>query len=97
MGGAKKSFDTDILTFEGSNLTINQLIKNIIQIKPENTPEFDTKNLLVAVNGVDSSALHGYNTKLNDNDVISIIPIIHGGMYSRIQFSIMHSGNSMKL
>ena len=91
MGGAKKSFDTDILTFEGSNLTINQLIKNIIQIKPENTPEFDTKNLLVAVNGVDSSALHGYNTKLNDNDVISIIPIIHGGMYSRIQFSIMHS------
>ena len=91
MGGAKKSFSTDSITLEESSLTINELIDYLIQIKPKNSLEFDTKNLLIAVNGIDSSALQGYDTKLNDNDVVSIIPIIHGGTHSRIQFSIMHS------
>ncbi len=91
MGGAKKSFSTDSVMVEKNSLTINELIHHLIQIKPKNTIEFDTKNLLIAVNGVDSSALEGYNTKLNDNDIVNIIPIIHGGAYSRIQFSIMQS------
>mgnify|MGYP002867199774 CR=1 FL=1 len=91
MGGAKKSFSTDSITLEKSNLTIEKLIDHLIQIKPKSTLEFDTKNLLIAVNGIDSSALHGYNTKLNNNDIVSIIPIIHGGAYPRIQFSIMRS------
>ena len=69
MGGAKKSFSTDKILLEKSNLTINELIKHLIQIKPNNTLEFDTKNLLIAVNGVDSSALQSYNTKVNDNDI----------------------------
>jgi len=91
IGGAKKSFSTDSVTLNESNITLNELIDHLKQIKPKNTLEFDTKNLLIAVNGIDSSALEGYNTKLNDNDVVSIIPIIHGGTHSRMQFSIMHS------
>nr|AIE96833.1 thiamine S protein [uncultured marine thaumarchaeote AD1000_88_A06] len=62
-----------------------------MQIKPKDTLEFDTKNLLIAVNGVDSSALQGYDTKLSGNDEISIIPIIHGGSSRRIQFSVAQS------
>ena len=61
------------------------------QIKPKDTLEFDIANLLIAVNGIDSSALDGLDTKLEDNDVVSIIPVIHGGTASRIQFSIMNS------
>ena len=91
MGGAKKSFSTDSVILKESSMTLNELIDHLIQIKPKDTLEFDTKNLLIAVNGIDSSALQGYNTKLCDNDVVSIIPIIHGGAHSRIQFSIMHS------
>ena len=87
MGGAKKSFSTDSVTLKESSMTLNELIDHLIQIKPKNTLEFDTKNLLIAVNGIDSSALQGYDTKLNDNDVVSIIPIIHGGAHFRIQFS----------
>jgi len=62
-----------------------------MQIKPKDTLEFDTKNLLIAVNGVDSSALQGYDTKLSGNDEISIIPILHGGSSRRIQFSVAQS------
>jgi molybdopterin converting factor small subunit/tRNA threonylcarbamoyladenosine modification (KEOPS) complex Cgi121 subunit len=90
-GGAKKSFSTDKIILEKNASTINELINHLMEIKPKDTLEFDTKNLLIAVNGVDSSALQGYDTKLNNNDEISIIPIIHGGSSRRIQFSVAQS------
>jgi len=91
LGGAKKSFSIDKIVLEKNASTINELINHLMQIKPKDTLEFDTKNLLIAVNGVDSSALQGYDTKLSDNDEISIIPIIHGGSSRRIQFSVAQS------
>ncbi len=91
LGGAKKSFSTDKIVLEKNTSTINELIRYLMEIKPKDTLEFDTKNLLIAVNGVDSSALQGYDTKLNSNDEISIIPIIHGGSSRRIQFSVAQS------
>ena len=90
LGGAKKSFSTDKIVLEKNADTINELINHLMEIKPKDTLEFDTKNLLIAVNGVDSSALQGYDTKLNSNDEISIIPVIHGGS-RRIQFSVAQS------
>ena len=79
------------MLFEKNILTLSELIKHLIQRKPKDTLEFDIANLLIAVNGIDSSALDGLDTKLEDNDVVSIIPVIHGGTASRIQFSIMNS------
>ncbi len=87
-GGVRKSFDTDEIILEKSDLTVRQLIDYLISSKPENTTSFDGKNLLIAVNGVDSSALNGVETILNDNDVINIIPIIHGGASSRMKLQV---------
>ena len=91
IGGAKKSFSTDKIVLGEKVNTVNELVNHLIKIKPKDTLEFDVKNLIIAVNGVDTSALDGHNTKLNDYDEISIVPIIHGGSTTRIQFSIMHS------
>ena len=91
MGGAKKSFSTDKIVLEKNTSTINELISHLTEIKPKDILEFDTNNLLIAVNGIDSSALQGYDTKLNSDDEISIIPIIHGGSSHRIQFSVEQS------
>ena len=91
IGSAKKSFLPDQVFLEKSGLTIDELINHLLKIKPDNTLELDTKNLLIAVNGIDSSTLDGFKTKLKDNDIVSIIPIIHGGSSRRIQFSIMNS------
>ena len=87
-GGARKSFDTDEIILDKNNLTVRELIEYLISTKPENSTSFDGKNLLIAVNGIDSSALNGNETILNDNDVINIIPIIHGGTSSRIQLKL---------
>ena len=87
-GGARKSFQTDSLEISQNLNTISDLIIYLISEKPENTPYFDGKNILIAVNGVDSSALDGNNTQLNSDDIVNIIPIIHGGSKSNVHFSI---------
>ncbi len=86
-GGAKKSFGTDLISEDLDDLTISDLLEHLLSIKPKNTLELDTKNLLVAVNGIDSSALSGSKTVLHSGDVVSIIPIIHGGS-NKLQFKI---------
>ncbi len=91
LGGAKKSFSVDNLILEKTDLTIEQLLDYLVKNKPENDNKLDVRNLLVAVNGIDSSAIDGQLTKLKNNDVVSIIPIIHGGSFKRIHFKISNS------
>lgn len=79
LGGAKKSFDTDYVSLDLKDITINELLLLLQKEKPKNTMDLDINNILIAVNGVDSSALDGNNTKLRSGDDISIIPVIHGG------------------
>ena len=79
LGGAKKSFSTDKMTIENDNLTVQKLLDILQKSKPADTPELDENNVIIAINGTDSSALEGKNTALKDNDIVSIIPVIHGG------------------
>ena len=91
LGGAKKSFSVDSLIIEKHDLNIEQLLDFLVTNKPNNENKLDVKNLLVAINGIDSSAIDGPLTKLKNNDVVSIIPIIHGGAFKRINFKISNS------
>ncbi len=88
LGGAKKSFSTDHLEIDKSDISINDFLEILLSLKPENTLNLDINNILIAVNGVDSSALEGKMTLLKNNDIVSIIPVIHGGSSKRILFKI---------
>ena len=57
----------------------NNCLDILQKLKPEGTPDLDENNILIAVNGVDSSAIDGKATKLKPDDTVSIIPVIHGG------------------
>ena len=87
-GGARKAFQTDSLEITKNMNSISELIEYLILQKPENTPDFDGKNLLIAVNGVDSSALDGNKTQLKSDDVVNVIPIIHGGSKTNVTLTI---------
>ncbi len=93
LGGAKKSFGKDLIQTDHDNITIAKLLEYLLAVKPDNTLDLDTKNILIAVNGADSSALSGHETILHSGDVVSIIPVIHGG--ARLQFKI--SSNNVEL
>lgn len=88
IGGAKKSFPQEQIQIEKYDITIEELINLVLQLKPDNLPQLDTKNILIAINGVDSSALNGMSTKLKNNDLVSIIPVIHGGASKKLSFEI---------
>lgn len=88
VGGAKKSFLTNELKIDKSDISIQELLDLLLNLKPINTPNLDTENILIAINGVDSSALDGKTTKIKNNDVVSIIPVIHGGSSKRIILNI---------
>ncbi|MGQ0605842.1 MAG: KEOPS complex subunit Cgi121 [Candidatus Nitrosotenuis sp.] len=93
LGGAKKSFGTGLIQTDHDNVTVTKLLQYLLSIKPKNTLELDTKNILIVVNGVDSSALSGQDTILHSGDVVSIIPVIHGG--ARLQLKI--NSNNVEL
>ena len=88
LGGAKRSFSSDKISIEKNTMTVYDLLVFLKDSVSQNMPAFDVKNILVAVNGVDSSALQGTETSLKDGDVVSIIPVVHGGGKMSINFSI---------
>ena len=86
LGGARKSFPTGSMLLDCASSTISDMLQILTESKPAGTPDLDTHNILVAVNGADSSALGGRSAILRDGDKVTIIPVIHGGQ--DVQFSI---------
>lgn len=89
LGGARKSFSKEKMLLDKNLITVDELLNYLVSKKPTNTNDFDLNNIIVAVNGADSSSMHGKSTMLKDGDEVSIIPIIHGG--SRIEFIFKNS------
>jgi sulfur carrier protein ThiS len=44
------------------------------------TKILDSNNLLIAVNGIESSALSGNDTVAKTGDIITIVSVVHGGI-----------------
>lgn len=88
LGGAKKSFSVDKIEVDKYDISIGELLEMLVLLKPKNTPNLDVENTLIAVNGVDSSAMEGKKTIIKNNDAVSIIPVIHGGTSKKAIFSI---------
>ncbi len=84
VGGAKKLFSSEKLELEIDTITIENLLDLLLKIKPKNTPNLDTSNILIAINGADSSSMDGKKTLVKNSDLVSIIPIIHGGANKKI-------------
>lgn len=88
LGGVKKSFSRDKLEIEKDISILADLLDFLQRSIPKNMPPLDTKNILIAINGIDSSTLGGFDTKLKSGDIVSIIPVIHGGGPKRMWFYI---------
>ncbi len=86
VGGAKKSFPIEYLKIDESDISVQRLITLLLELKSKDTPKLDTDNVLIAINGADSSAINGRSTIIQKNDVVSIIPIIHGGSPKKLTF-----------
>jgi molybdopterin converting factor small subunit len=81
--GWLKHLTAPVINIETQSLTIDELLHslpNLIGI----TGVFDNKitlasNTIILVNDCDITLLNGFQTKLMNEDMVTIIPISHGG------------------
>ncbi len=77
-GGLIQSFEmeTEKTVYE----ILYQLINENERIRSIwNTPETVDRDALILVNDVDIGVLSGLETRLRNGDVLSLIPLVHGG------------------
>ena len=78
-GGAKKIVGTSSLVFNRSIASISEILE-FIQKNAVESKILDVNNILIAVNGIESSALSGNDTIAKTGDVITIVSVVHGGI-----------------
>ena len=47
LGGAKKSFNSDQLQIDKSDISINELLELLLKLKPADTSDLDVENILI--------------------------------------------------
>jgi sulfur-carrier protein len=69
-----------------SNLQINEEelanvngIISYLENKYYSNNKINENEILVAINGIESSLLGGHNAKISSGDVVTILSIVHGG------------------
>jgi molybdopterin converting factor small subunit len=78
LGGAKKAVGSSSLEFDRVQSTVSDVLVHLQKIAKE--PRLlQPGNLIVAVNGVDSQAISGPDTKISDGDTVTVVTVVHGG------------------
>ena len=68
------------VSIDAERITVATLLELLqARMPPSDEPTLSRANTLVAVNGIEVSALQGEETALSDNDMVTLIPISHGG------------------
>lgn len=70
----------------GSNASVRDVVNNVVKHRPALSrvlidPEVGDprKDVLMLVNGKDTSVLNGFGTMLHDEDEVVFVPVVHGG------------------
>ena len=78
LGGVKFAIGKNSLVIDKPHSTVKEIIEEL-KNESRNTPILKEENLLISVNGVDSSVTGGKETVIKSGDIITIVTIIHGG------------------
>lgn len=78
LGGARRAIGKDRLEIEKKDARLYEIVE-MLRSMSSNSGIFNSSNLLIVVNGVESSMLGGLDASVKDGDVISIVPVVHGG------------------
>jgi molybdopterin converting factor small subunit len=80
LGGAKKALGKSSTVILQPRLSISQVI-SLLRNEVTDASLLNRINLLVAVNGVESSSLDGDDTIVRSGDVVTIVSVVHGGAH----------------
>ena len=78
LGGVKKAIGKNSIVIYKSQANLKEIFEEL-KNESKDASIIDEKNLMISVNGVDSSVIGGKETIIKTGDIITIVTIIHGG------------------
>lgn len=78
LGGVKKAIGKNFIVIDKSQSNLKEIFEEL-KNKSTDASIIDEKNLMISVNGVDSSVIGGKEAIIKTGDIITIVTIIHGG------------------
>ena len=78
LGGVKKAIGKNSIVIDKSQSNLKEIFEEL-KNKSTDASILDEKNLMISVNGVDSSVIGGKEAIIKTGDIITIVTIIHGG------------------
>ena len=76
LGGAGKALGSGTIEIDSDATTVGDILG---MLESRTSGAFGASNVLVAVNGADSSAAGGPDAKVRAGDDVAVIPVVHGG------------------
>ena len=78
LGGVKFAMGKTSMVINKSQTTLKEIIEEL-KNESRHTKILNEQNLIITVNGVDSSVTGGKETVIKSGDILTIVTIIHGG------------------
>lgn len=78
LGGVKFAMGKTSIVINKSQATVKEIIEEL-KNESRHTKILNEQNLIITVNGVDSSITGGKETVIKSGDILTIVTIIHGG------------------
>jgi len=78
LGGVKHAIGNNSIIIDKSLSTLQDIIDEI-QKKSNDKRLVNEKNLLISVNGVESSLIGGKDAIIKTGDIITVVTVVHGG------------------
>ena len=77
-GGIRKSVGLSQIHLEKERISLDEMISYLAK-KYNLNHEIKNNEIMVAINGVDSSILGGGQARISSGDIVTILTIVHGG------------------
>jgi molybdopterin converting factor small subunit len=78
LGGAKKAVGKSSIELDRPKVSVSEIL-TFLQAMSAQPRLLEPGNLIVAVNGMDSSAMAGLATTVRDGDTVTVLTVVHGG------------------
>ena len=78
LGGVKHAIGNNSIIIDKSLSTLQDIIDEL-QKRSNDKRILNEKNLLISVNGVESSLIGGKDAIIKTGDIITVVTVVHGG------------------
>jgi molybdopterin converting factor small subunit len=78
LGGVKHTIGKNFIIIDKSESTLQDIL-NELQKRSNDKKIMNEKNLLISINGIESSIIGGKDAIIKTGDIITLVTIVHGG------------------